>query len=178
MAVSTIQNASLASGVPSASKLPAGSVLQVVSTTKTDSFSSATTGSWLDITGFSVSVTPTSSSNKIMIFGRITGSGTSGTTRLQMRLVRNSTAISIADADGSRIQASGNELYASEPDAFLGSTAFFLDSPATTSATTYKVQILNGNGAGTVYINRTQNDPNAANAVRGTSSITVMEIAA
>jgi hypothetical protein len=65
-----------------------------------------------------------------------------------------------------------------DADAFLGSTVFFLDSPATTSATTYKVQILNGNTAGTVYINRGQSDGNSGAVARGTSSITVMEIAA
>ena len=156
----------------------AGNVLQVVSSTKTDTFSSSTTGSWLDVTGISVSITPTSSSSKIMIFGRITGMGTSSVTRLQMRLVRDSTAISIGDAAGSRLQVSGNELYVLDNDALLGSTIFFLDSPATTSATTYKLQIRNGNSAGTIYINRIPGDADAIVTPRGTSSITVMEIAA
>ena len=154
-----------------------GSVLQVVSTTKTDTFSSATTGSWLDITGLSVSITPTSVTSKIMIFGRITGMGTAAVTRMQMRLVRDSTEISVGDAAGSRLQVSGNELYVAENDALLGSTIFFLDPPATTSATTYKIQIRNGNAAGTIYINRNPVDSNATTASRGTSSITVMEIA-
>ena len=158
--------------------LPTGSVLQVVSTTKTDTFSSATTGSWLDITGLSVSITPTSATSKIMIFGRITGMGTNAVTRMQMRLARDSTEISVGDAAGSRLQVSGNELYIADSDGFVGSTIFFLDSPATTSATTYKIQIRNGNVAGTIYINRSQTDSNAATAPRGTSSITVMEIAA
>jgi hypothetical protein len=158
--------------------LPAGSVLQVVSSTKTDTFSSSTTGSWLDVTGISVSITPTSSSSKIMIFGRITGMGTNGSTRLQMRLVRDSTAISIGDAAGSRLQVSGNELYVAESAAYLGSIITFLDSPSTTSATTYKIQIRNGNSAGTVYINRTQEDTDSGQFPRGTSSITIMEIAA
>jgi len=60
----------------------------------------------------------------------------------------------------------------------LGSTVFYLDSPATTSATTYKIQIYNNNGSGTIYINRSQDDTNASNFPRGVSSITVMEIAA
>jgi hypothetical protein len=160
------------------STLPTGSVLQVVSTTKTDTFSSSTTGSWLDITGLSVSITPTSATSKIFIIAFITGMGTTSSTRLQYRLARDSTGISVGDASGSRLQVSGNELYEVDPDAFLGSMAVFLDSPASTSSITYKPQIRNGNGAGTLYINRNQNDSNNTYVPRGTSSITVMEIAA
>ena len=65
MAISTIQNASLASGVPSAAKLPAGSVLQVVSAMQTTSFST-TSGTFTDI-GLSASITPTSATSKIFI---------------------------------------------------------------------------------------------------------------
>jgi hypothetical protein len=150
--------------------------VQIASSTKTDTFTSATTGSWLDVTGLSVTITPTSSSNRVMIFGRITGMGASTVTRLQMRLVRDSTAISVGDASSLRLQVSGNELYLQDNDSLLGSTIFFLDSPATTSATTYKVQIRNGNSSGSIYINRSPNDPDAAASPRGTSSITVMEI--
>jgi len=179
MPVSFIQNASIAAGAGiSTSKLGAGSVLQVVSSTKTDTFSSSATGSWLDVTGLSVTITPSSASNKVMVFGRITGMGTSTVTRLQMRLVRDSTAISIGDAAGSRLQVSGNELYVAEIGAYLGSVATFLDSPSTTSATTYKIQIRNGNAAGTVYLNRSQEDTDSSPFPRGTSSITIMEIAA
>lgn len=161
------------------SQLPTGSVLQVASSTKTDTFSTTTTGSWLDVTGLSVSITPTSSSNRIMIFGRITGAGEAAVTRLQIRLVRDSTAISVGDASGSRLQVSGGELYyGGENDSLLNSTAFFLDSPATTSAVTYKIQIRNGNGSGTIVVNRTRNNNDNANTPVATSSITVMEIAA
>ena len=162
-------------GVPAAA-LPAGSVLQVVSSTKSDTFSSATLG-WLDVTGLSVSITPRSTSSKIMVFGRITGEGSIGATRMQMRLVRDTTSISIGDAASARIQVSGNEIYGgADADSLLGSTVFYLDSPATTSASTYKIQVLNGNGNSTIYINRTQNDTNSVVTPRATSSITVMEI--
>jgi len=181
-ATQTLTNKSIAAtqltGTIAAARLPAGSVLQVVSSTKTDTFSTATTGSWIDVTGLSVSITPSSSSNKIFVIGRITGMGTSGTTRLQMRLVRDSTAISIGDAAGTRLQVSGNELYVAEIGAYLGSVATFLDSPSTTSATTYKIQIRNGNASGTVYLNRSQEDTDSSSFPRGTSSITIMEIAA
>ena len=156
----------------------AAKVLQVVSSTKSDTFSTTTTGSWIDVTGLSVSITPTSSSSKIMIFARITGAGQATVTRMQIRLVRDSTAISVGDASGSRLQVSGGELYyGGEDDTLSNSTAFFLDSPATTSSTTYKLQIRNGNSAGTIVVNRTRNNNNTAETPVSTSSITVMEIA-
>ena len=54
-------------------------------------------------------------------------------------------------------------------------SAVFLDSPSTTSATTYKVQVANVGGR-LVYINRQGLDSNAVNIPRGASSITVMEV--
>ena len=54
-------------------------------------------------------------------------------------------------------------------------STIWLDSPATTSATTYKVQFT-ANGANTAYINRTAADGNTAGYARGVSTITVMEI--
>ena len=63
----TIVNADInASAAIAGTKLSAGAVLQVVSTAKTDTFSSST-GSYIDITGLSVSITPSSTSNKILI---------------------------------------------------------------------------------------------------------------
>jgi len=177
--VTTQNTSAIISGKLPTARLPAGAVLQVVSTTKTDTFSTTTTGSWIDVTGLSVSITPTSSSSKIMIFARITGAGQAAVTRLQIRLVRDSTAISVGDASGSRLQVSGGELYyGGENDTLSNSTAFFLDSPATTSSTTYKLQIRNGNVGGTIVVNRTQNNNNAVETPVSTSSITVMEIAA
>lgn len=157
--------------------MPAGSVLQVASATKTDTFTSSTTGSWLDVTGLSITITPTSSSNKVMVFARITGMGTNAATRLHMRLVRDTTAISVGDASSSRLQVSNNELYINDNEAYLGSAMFFLDAPATTATTTYKIQIRNSHSTGTLYVNRSVADSDAGSTPRGTSSITVMEIA-
>jgi hypothetical protein len=54
--------------------------------------------------------------------------------------------------------------------------ATFLDSPATTSATTYKIQIRNESGSGLVYINRSENDSDSAAGGRYISTITAMEV--
>jgi hypothetical protein len=53
----------------------------------------------------------------------------------------------------------------------------FLDSPATTSSTTYKLQIVSTNGT-THYVNRNVRDDNGDYEPRSISTITVMEIAA
>jgi hypothetical protein len=162
------------SGV-SATQQYSGRVLQVVSTTKTDTFST-TSGSYVDVTGFSVSITPTSATSKIYAVVTLGFCCASGT-RAAFQLVRGSTAVGIGDASGSRTTASSSGGVSSP--ATLESTSFsFLDSPSTTSATTYKVQIAFIDTSGTLYVNRTVNDEDAASRPRTASTITLMEIAA
>ena len=153
----------------------AGSVIQVVSTTKTDTFSTTST-SYADITGLSVSITPSSATSKIYVVAQVTGGGTPGTNNTNFRLVRDSTAICIGTSGGgSRIQSTTS---ATPPDgnALQSLIISFLDSPATTSATTYKIQQIVPSGTG--YVNRTSSDLDASYIARATSTITVMEIAA
>jgi hypothetical protein len=93
------------------------------------------------------------------------------------RLVRGSTAISVGDASGSRIQGSSDQTVA-DSNHQSNMNIKFLDSPATTSATTYKIQI-RGDSTGNhqVSINRSQADSDNDYNTRTASSITVMEIA-
>jgi hypothetical protein len=158
------------------SQLPAGSVLQVVSTTKTDTFSSSSSGSWIDITGMSVSITPTSSSNRILVSYNIVISNNNGWYVL-LKLVRGSTDIAIGDAAGSRTRATtAGGLGASVTDYPYLQSMQFLDSPATTSSTTYKLQMYFGGN--TSYVNRSPTDGDTVGYPRAVSTITVMEIAA
>jgi len=161
-------------GTIAAARLPAGSVLQVVSATQT-AVVSISGSSFADISGLSVSITPTSNTNKVLIFGFL--NAVSGDLSF-FRIVRNSTAICIGDAAGTRIQSTGgafgtgsNATWASVNMSFN-----FLDSPATTSATTYKLQFA-GNSAVTTYLNRGSGDGDSGNAGRTASTITIMEIA-
>lgn len=152
--------------------LVASGVVQVKSATKTDTFTTTST-SYVDVTGLSVSITPTSASNKVFIIATTTGSGTSGINIAYLQLVRDSTALALGDAAGSRSQATAGF-------AALGSnnqsspSMSYLDSPATTSATTYKVQMRVH--AGTGYLNRSETDTNGTNFGRYSSSITVFEV--
>jgi hypothetical protein len=157
--------------------LPAGSVLQVIQTVKTDTFST-TSGSFTDVTGLTVSITPTSASNKILVFLSIAGVNAT-TTGATARIARNGTGIGVATSAGSRNAGGTAEMYHVRGDSFVTFTSIVLDSPATTSAITYSAQVIVGSGGSyTTYINSSSSDANSNSISRGASSITVMEIAA
>ena len=150
-----------------------GKLKQVVSTAKTDTFSTAS-ASFTDITGLSVSITPTSASNKILVICTIGQVDGSGALAGGIRLMRGATAIGVGDAGSGQSQGSAGFIFnAGNRPMVTGLT--FLDSPATTSATTYKVQII-GDGSYTAYINRSSNDSGNAFYIRSASTITVLEI--
>lgn len=146
-------------------------ITQIVQTVKTDTFSTTST-SLVDVTGLSVSITPTSSSNKILVMYQITGNGSN----LQFsQLVRNSTNIYVGDNASNRVGTSNGAL-ANGGELSSSGTVIYLDSPATTSAVTYKIQIRTQTG--TAYIGRSPTDTDSFVAGQRTpSSITVMEIA-
>ena len=165
--------ASLNANLSFAASNPSSAVVQVKSTTKSDTFTT-TSATMTDITGLSVSITPTSASNKVLVFFVVNGSGAVGSTQGYLQLVRDSTAIAIGDAASNRSRVTAN-LGSVDVGSLENGQCVFLDSPATTSATTYKVQTKRGD-SGTVYINRTENDADNGNRSRSISSITVMEV--
>lgn len=150
-------------------------VLQIVSTAKTDTFTTTST-TFADVTGLSVSITPSATSSKILVIAQVVGMSDHGVTSGWLQMVRGSTAIDVGDVAGSRIPTSGtlDALGATSP---TNVALCFLDSPATTSATTYKIQIRNV-GAGTMYINRGKTDTDANTIQRTASTITVFEVSA
>lgn len=154
-----------------------GKILQVVSTTKTGTFSTTST-SYVDITGMSVTITPTSASSKILVLvNMVGGSGTVASSLCTFRMVRDTTAIGVGAAAAGYTQASVGGMRV--PLDYNGSWAVncsVLDEPATTASTTYKVQgFIESN---TLRINTTGNDNGGSNwSYRGASTITVMEVA-
>jgi hypothetical protein len=119
---------------------------------------SATNQSWQDLGSFSVSITPTSSSSKILVhctFGRITG-GTDGANTVAFRFTRNGTAIGVGQTVGSRDSMGWGMLGANYSSQYHSDALAFstIDTPSTTSTLTYKIQ--NYNEGGTLYINRNQ----------------------
>ena len=158
----------------------AGQVLQVLSATKTDTWSTSGAATWNDITGLSISITPTKSTSKFLIISNVMTGSVSGVAGLAARFVRNSTPICVGDAAGVRPQATGT-FYGGDSAGTVPAASFsitYLDSPATASAITYKVQGTSST-ASTVYVNRTDRDNNGTGYDgRYTSTITVMEVAA
>jgi hypothetical protein len=153
-----------------------GKVLQVVSTNITAITASTTTQSFLDISGFSVSITPSNASNKVLVLATFNVGSTSTSGNNYIRLLRDSTAINIGDANGSNARATWYERGVNANTMYAGSINF-LDSPATTSSTTYKLQWYRNDG--TFYLNRPGTFAGGAESegATATSTITVMEIA-
>lgn len=156
-----------------AANMPVGSVLQVVSTTKTDVFSSSST-TFVDVTGLSVSITPTSATSKILVMANVfLGPGASVNGAL-WRLVRDSTSIAV-NTDAVTIPVTGGFTHASATtsnEAYAGVGTTFLEDATDTASKIYKVQFRMVS-ATIGYLNR----QTATGNVGGVSSITVMEIA-
>ena len=153
----------------------AGTVLQVVQATKTDTFSTSS-GSYVDVTGLSVSITPTSLTSTILVLVNI-GCLSAASTNVRMNLVRGSTSIYQGALSGTINRASINF---DIPFNYGGSSASlaYIDSPSAISSTTYKMQMAT-NGSATGYLNRTERDQSGTSGdARTPSSIIVLEIAA
>jgi len=168
------------SGMTSAS-VPSGSVLQIVSATLKSAvaISSNETNTYV-ASGLSAAITPSSTSSKILVsVNMMAAFGPSGT--MHFRLARGSdSTICIGDAglssqlrDTVAIRTNGTP-YAIEMNAV---PMQFLDSPSTTSATTYSVMITLGSSYNSnMYVNRPHNQDNGNYSPRGTSTITLTEI--
>ncbi len=165
----------IAANAVTAAKKGAGSILQVVSSIKTDAFSVVSNDVEQEFTGLNATITPTSSSSKILVMISLTYS--SGPTTYKGIVKRGSTNIFLGDASGSRQRVSfglgftGDENQA-DVASFIG-----LDSPATTSATTYKIFLINDNSE-SIFINRSRQDNNDDRGGRHVSTMTLMEVAA
>ena len=150
----------------------AGKVLQVVSTTKTDTFSASVgAGGETEVTGLSATITPSATSSKVLVIANV-HKGTYG----GMALKRDTTLIGVGDTAGNRIRLSSIAL-ATNGSWGTPTAQHVLDSPATTSATTYKVFLRQQNNTTlTLYCNRSDSDTDNNENGRYASSITVMEI--
>ncbi len=147
-----------------------GTVAQIKFASKTDTFSSEST-SYVDITGLSVSLTPTNASNNVLVFAMVNvGGATANFVHLQA--VRDSTALQVGAAAGSRTRASASF---NPPGAgiSLNGVIVGVDSPGDTSAHDYKIQGLTS--AGTFYINRSSTDTDTAVFGRTSSLIVAIE---
>jgi hypothetical protein len=171
------QTIALGSGA-TATGFGGGKILQVVSITKTD-VATASTG-WNDITGMSISITPSATSSKIFVLVHANICNvTTVSNGAMVRLVRDSTAIAVGDADGARIQSSFEFNGSGTSRSSTSGSIMHLDEPtipAPPVAITYKLQ--GYSNSGTFGLNRINPDNNDAYTGRHSSSITAMEIGA
>jgi hypothetical protein len=162
LTIDTSQNITTTNKLASAS-MPIGSVLQVVNATYSTAIS--TTSTTLADTGLTATITPKFATSKILVLVHQNGGVKDGNASfpnngIRLVLLRGASIItSLGERAG--LTTVTSSLYLSSL-----STAY-LDSPATTSATTYKTQWANFQASGTIYLQ----------LVGETSTITLMEIA-
>ena len=174
--------------------MPIGSVLQVVHTTKTSTFTGTSVldngGYFLDVTGLSATITPSLSTSKILVMVTMytgvsaTASGNQQSYRLK-RTIGASTAFPIlGDAEGGRPRATGrtnsyNTTAAVVTYRMVSFAGTHQDTPGVTSAITYQVQLGGYTGSTVVYLNRAETFQFSANDYDTVpvSTMTLMEIA-
>ena len=163
MAIITLNNNSLSSVTSLPAAIPTGKVLQIVSDTTTDTTTVGST-TFTDVTNLSVSITPAATSSKILLIASMSGRNYAESNNLrqyQLAFVRGSTIV--------------YQKYAYDQEAAVGANnkvvmpiqdLSFLDSPSSTSALTYKVQMAVSNVSDNTFIQ-----------ARTTSSLIAMEVA-
>ena len=151
-----------------------GKVLQVVSVFKADTFTT-TSSSLVDVTGLTVTITPSATTSKILVIVSLAMSNASLGASVGA-ILRGATVVGGGTAAGSRPSVSFfHRLAANGADNISPKAFSFIDSPATTSATTYKVQV---SGQTTTAIGYGfGNDSDATTGGRLASSIILMEVA-
>lgn len=157
-------------------------ILQVVSTTKTDTFSaSITAGNDTAITGLSATITPSSATSKILAVVNVAGCRDVDAAVFGIRLFRGATEIGSGAAASNRTNLLvGTYSGAGNTEMIQNVAANYLDSPATTSATTYAVHAVNIHASTTltVFVNRSDDDTDDKAHMRPSSTITLMEVSA
>ena len=156
--------------------LPAGmggKILQVVQATKTTLFSTTST-SFTDITGLSATITPSSTSSKILVISMCPihgGDNDAG----HVKWLRGSTTLLVGTSVGSRVATNATGWNYGQEGNMPISTFTYLDSPSTTSATTYKAQMRSA-GGGTVAVNGAALTNDTSYYGRGASTIVLLEV--
>jgi len=148
-------------GGTGATSFSPGKVLQVIN--KIDGTYTATSSSTFTDTSLTQAITPSSSSSKILVMVEQKSVKASGNTGVKLNLLRDSTELD-------QFQTIGGETEEGTRNDFGSSAFFYLDSPNTTSAVTYKTQFANyANGTGAARVNNSSSDE---------SSMVLMEISA
>ena len=176
--ITSVANTAIVGRIATAQQ-PTGTVLQTVTANKTDTFST-TNWTMVDVTGLSVTLTPRDANSRFLILYKVVASNNYYATYIN--LVRNGTAIALPDAAGSRARVTSQyalDQTQSNAHGFVHHhNLSYVDTPATTSSITYKIQVSGRDGGYVTYINKAVPDRDTTEYdVRHTSFITVLEIA-
>ncbi|MEN6303818.1 MAG: hypothetical protein ABFD96_13890 [Armatimonadia bacterium] len=182
----TIEGADLTLGTgvglvfPDASEqLRAGNKIIVHQANKMDTFT-MTSETYADVTGLSVTFTPVSASSVMLVLLSMQAA-TDASYGALAQLLRDATPICVGAAAGNRIVGSAHipnsPWGGTSDDTAYAVSAVYLDSPATASSVTYKVQVRRLHSSGTVAVNRSVEDTDDVNHSRQASSLIVLEIA-
>ena len=156
-----------------------GGVLQIKQNhyTARPSTSTASGAQWHP-TGLDTTITPTSASSKILVNAKINVGIDVASRRIFLRVYRGSTIIGEAASAGNSVLLASSVVYCRYDDV-AGDLHFnFLDSPNTTSATTYAFKLNHSQtGTATIYVNRPHSIPDRVNDAYFTSQITLTEYA-
>jgi len=144
--------------------------------TDTQVFSSATGVDWTaNVTGLSVTITPSSASSKILLIANLSLMS-EGVGNIAFRLLRSTTPIGVGDTAGSRARVT-NSMAGNIALLAYSIGGMILDSPATTSATTYNVQLYNLSSiARNLFVNRGFTDTDANTNARSVSTLMAIEV--
>ena len=163
-------------GIPAGAS--GGGIIQCVQTVKTDTFSTSASGNTA-ITGLSASITPRSTSNKILVTYNINYDSTRGNSGGGFRIFRDGSHITASSGAtaGNRYTVSGD--FGSNNDADqsgMHRSFTYLDSPSSTSSLTYQIYTYQESSSFTTHINRARGDGDQGDDPRMSSVITLMEI--
>ncbi len=158
---------------------PYGKILQVVSTTRTDTFSEDIATETFSADAISVSITPSNASNKILLFASLSFAiETANDGGWSFFKAGSLLTGGVADADGNRVRAT-SVIPQSSTGQYQTVSGHHLDTAGGTSAITYSIRLHQGSTATRyVYLNRSHTDSNNAYDFRAVSSLTAMEVAA
>ena len=162
---------------------PKGTILQVKQVFKDDAWEHQGTTAMQNVTGMTLDITPKATTNKILVtLSLFLGceTGNLGTVKLVRTIGGSATTLGKTTISGNGgtneaiVSFGGNDWANSSVNRQTqGETVNYLDSPSTTSATTYKIQIASGASDCEVHLNRWALNSDKS----GTSSITLMEVA-
>lgn len=180
MATQAANSVSITGGaIGSSVVFPAGHVIQVLQTVKTDTFSSGVNASFTAVTGLSKAITLSNASNKVLVMVQLSAVNESSGGGGVSSIFRGATNILVADTGSSNQLEGGVAFEQYNSDADMPPVTMFmqkLDTPGSIGPHTYAVYVAGDANGNTIYVNRTESDTNSFYIQRTTSSITLMEI--